>query len=95
MMRFIPFETVVHTVTQQCLEACHVLPKDVREALEKALQTERSGTARDILAMLLENADLSQAQNIPWCQDTGLTVVFVEQGVDVTVTGRTTASRHH
>ncbi len=86
-MRLIPFETVVSTVTQQCTEACHALPKDVRQALENALRTERSDTARDILTMLLENADLSQTQNIPLCQDTGLTVVFVEQGVDVAVTG--------
>lgn len=88
-MRHIPFETVVETVSRLCVEACHALPKDVLDALEKAAQSERSDTARDILKMLLENANLSQTQTVPLCQDTGLTVVFVEQGVDVTVEGDT------
>lgn len=86
-MRTIPFDTVVQTVSQLCVEACHALPKDVLGALEAAHRAERSEMGKDILARLLENADLSQAQQIPLCQDTGLTVVFVEQGVDVGVEG--------
>ena len=78
-MRIIPFDIVAHTVSQLCVQACHALPEDVRQALEAALQAERSDTARDILDKLLENADLSKAQWIPLCQDTGLTVVFVER----------------
>lgn len=88
-MRQIPFDTVVQTVSQLCIEACHALPQDVRQALEQAVQKESSDTARDILEKLLENAQISQSELIPLCQDTGLTVVFVEQGVDVTVQGQT------
>ncbi len=76
-MRSIPFETVVNAVSQLCVQACHALPEDVRQALETAMHAERSETARDILGKLLQNADLSKAQWIPLCQDTGLTVVFV------------------
>ena len=88
-MRRIPYELVVQTVSRLCVDACHALPKDVLQALEDAAQSERSDTARDILGKLLENASLSRTQTIPLCQDTGITVVFVEQGVDVTVEGDT------
>jgi fumarate hydratase subunit alpha len=62
------------------------LPHDVLAALEKAAQTESNPHAQQILNQLIENARIAKAESIPLCQDTGLAVVFVEQGSDIAVT---------
>ena len=84
-MRSIDYTAVVQAVEQLCTAACHRLPEDVRAALEQALAKESDPTARDALEKLIQNADLARDQMIPLCQDTGLAVVFVEQGAAVTI----------
>jgi fumarate hydratase subunit alpha len=74
-------------VAELCMRACTVLPPDVVRALEMARDTEESPLGRDVLSRLLENAALAAEQGIPMCQDTGLAVVFVEYGEDVSITG--------
>jgi len=85
-VRSIEFEQISKTVESLCIAACHELPQDVRQALERAVQTESDPGAARILAQLIENADIAARDRIPLCQDTGLTIVFVEQGAEVTLT---------
>ena len=85
-MRSIEFEQVIKTVASLCVAACYELPADVLEAIERAAETESHPGAARILAQLIENAQIAAQDLIPLCQDTGLTVVFVEQGAQVTVT---------
>jgi fumarate hydratase subunit alpha len=40
-----------------------------------------------VLDQILENADVAQKEQMPLCQDCGLTVVFLELGQDVHITG--------
>jgi len=84
-VRTIEFEQIVRAVASLCIAACHELPDDVRAALERAASTESNPAAAKILTQLLENAAIAARERIPLCQDTGLTVVFVEQGAEVTV----------
>jgi len=74
-------------VESLCIAACHELPEDVLQALERAAQKESHPGAAKILRRLLENARVAGQDLSPLCQDTGLAVVFVEQGADVVVTG--------
>ncbi|MBM7854129.1 fumarate hydratase subunit alpha [Desulfohalotomaculum tongense] len=60
---------------------------DVLEALAKSLEQEVSSGGREILKLLMENARISREENIPMCQDTGFTVVFLELGQDVHLEG--------
>lgn len=85
-MRSIEFEQVSKTVESLCIAACYELPEDVRQALERAAQMESDPGAARLLAQLIENADIAARDRIPLCQDTGLTIVFVEQGAEVTLT---------
>jgi fumarate hydratase subunit alpha len=85
-VRTIEFEQVSKTVESLCIAACYELPEDVRGALEQAAQTESHPGAARILAQLVENADIAARDQIPLCQDTGLTIVFVEQGVETILT---------
>ncbi len=84
-MRYIKFEKITETVESLCIAACRELPKDVLAALGKAAQKESNPSAVKILNQLLENARLAAADRIPLCQDTGLAVVFVEQGCEAAV----------
>ena len=84
-MRYIEFEKVVETVGLLCIEAAYELGDDVLDALERASERESDPAAVVILKKLIENAHIATAEKIPLCQDTGLAVVFVEQGVEVAV----------
>ncbi len=84
-MRTVNFEDVVRTVEELCISAAYELPEDVLEALKAAAQKESNRRAAEILRQLIENAHISREERIPLCQDTGLAVVFVEQGANVTV----------
>ena len=85
-MRTIEFEQVCRTVESLCIAACYELPDDVRVALETAAAKESNPSAAKILAQLLDNARIAADERIPLCQDTGLTVVFVEQGAELVLT---------
>jgi fumarate hydratase subunit alpha len=86
-MRTIEYRQVVEAVESLCIAACHELPDDVVQALEHAAQRESHPGAAKILRQLLENARIAGQNMIPLCQDTGLTVVFVEHGSEVSVAG--------
>ena len=84
-MRYIEFEKIAETVESLCIAAAYELPEDVLAALEKAAKEESNPGAAKILNQLIENARIAKNEKIPLCQDTGLAVVFVEQGTDVAV----------
>jgi fumarate hydratase subunit alpha len=82
-VRYIDFERIANTVERLCIEAGHELSSDVLIALEEASKKESNPAAVKILNQLIENARIAKDEQIPLCQDTGLTVVFVEQGGEV------------
>jgi fumarate hydratase subunit alpha len=79
-MRWVEYQEVVQAVEQLCVEACYVLAPDAQAALERAAAHESNPRAREVLSRLIENASIAASRQIPLCQDTGLAVVFVEQG---------------
>ena len=84
-MRDIEFEKIAETVESLCISAGYELPEDVLTALEGAAQKESNPKAAKILNQLIENARIAKDEKIPLCQDTGLAVVFAEQGSQVAV----------
>jgi fumarate hydratase subunit alpha len=84
-MRNIEYEKIVEAVESLCISAGYELPGDVLSALEQAAQKESDPGAVEILNQLIENARIAAEEKIPLCQDTGLTVVFVEQGSEIMV----------
>lgn len=83
--KIISYEAVAATVEKLCVQSCYELPADVLEALQKAAQTETDARAKRILDQCIENARIAADERIPLCQDTGLAVVFVNQGANVAV----------
>lgn len=84
-MRYIEFQKIVDTIETLCISAAYELPQDVLEALKRAAEKESNKKAAKILNQLIENAQIAKSEKIPLCQDTGLAVVFVEQGTDTAV----------
>jgi fumarate hydratase subunit alpha len=89
-MRKIEYKTIVETVARLCMESAFELPQDVLEALKRCRENESNPRAATILDTLLENARIAMRDKIPLCQDTGLAVVFIEQGNDVAISGEGT-----
>ena len=86
-VRDISCAEVTATVKILFLEANTSLGEDVLAALRKAKETEVSELGCYVLEQILENATLSEKSGEPLCQDTGLSVVFLEIGQDVHIVG--------
>ena len=84
-MRYIEFEKIAEIVESLCVSAGYELPDDVLAALKEAKRKETDSGAAKILNQLIENARIAKEDKIPLCQDTGLAVVFVQQGAGVAV----------
>lgn len=82
-MRIIDVKDVTRNVREMCIEANHFLSDDMKCALDRAASEEESPLGRQILGQLQENMKIAGEDMIPICQDTGMTVVFMEIGQDV------------
>ncbi len=87
MVREITAGRITDLVERLCIEANCLLTDDIYECLKKCRTDEKSPLGRDILGTLVENADIARCETAPICQDTGMTVVFIEIGQDVHVAG--------
>src|SRR5215470_13043876 len=86
-MRDIHVSAITDAVKKLCMEANWNLEADMLRAFDRALQTERSPAGKQVLAILKDNAEMARTRRIPYCQDTGFVICFVELGQDVHVTG--------
>ncbi len=87
MSRPIPTSLLQSTVRSLIEQSASRLPDDYLAALAAARERERSALGRSILLMLQENAAYAEAEAIPTCQDTGMAVLALEVGQEVTFTG--------
>ena len=83
MIRTVSTDEITKNIKEMCIEANHVLSKDMDSALKNALSQEKSPVGCKILNQLQENMEIAAKDMIPICQDTGMTVVFAEIGQDV------------
>lgn len=85
-MREIRATEITQLVEKLCIEACYVLSDDIYCGLKKRSGVEKSPLGKQIIDTIVQNADIARNERCPICQDTGMTVVFVEMGQDVHVT---------
>ena len=86
-MREIKAEELRDCVKRLCIEACCVLPQDVRDCIERGRKEETWAPAREILDHIIENYHIAEDNNVPICQDTGVACVFLEIGQGIHITG--------
>ncbi|MBU2102615.1 MAG: fumarate hydratase [Candidatus Omnitrophota bacterium] len=61
------------------------LRPDVLRILQQALAKETSKKAREALGWIIANAQIAKKENLAICQDTGLPVVFIEAGKNISI----------
>ncbi len=86
-MREVDAADVSRLISELCVTANLVLRPDVRRALQRALSIEKSPRGREVLAQILENAEVAERERLPLCQDTGYFTVFIEMGKEVHLAG--------
>jgi fumarate hydratase subunit alpha len=86
-LRDIHVSAIADAVKKLCMEANWSLEPDMLRAFDRALGRERSEAGKQVLTILKQNAEMARTRQIPYCQDTGMVIAFVELGQDVHVTG--------
>ena len=86
-MRTIKAGDVRDAVSRAAIDANLRLRPDIKKAIKAAMRREPGRRAKNILAVLLENAEIAAREKRPLCQDTGLPVVYAELGENARVEG--------
>ncbi len=72
----------MEAVVRLCQQANYGLDEKALAALRLAQQDETSPLGREALGQIIENTRVAEKQQLPLCQDCGITVVFLEIGQD-------------
>lgn len=86
-MKTVHVDQITQEVKRMCIEAAYFLPEDVTKAIKDARDKDEWKLSKEILDQILENGEIARNEEVPYCQDTGMIVVFVELGQDVHVEG--------
>ena len=86
-MREIHYEQIVEAVKKIAIKANYEIPEDVELAYQIALKREESELGKEVLQQILLNIRAAREEQMAYCQDTGVAVVFVDIGQDVHVVG--------
>ncbi|WP_336624344.1 fumarate hydratase [Clostridium boliviensis] len=87
MIRTVRAEEITKNIKEMCIEANHVLSKDMEELFIQSAKKENSILGKQILGQLKENLEIAREDHIPICQDTGMAVIFLKIGQDVHIEG--------
>ena len=82
-MRNISVKEITNNIKEMCIEANHYLSDDMKKAINNARIIEESEVGKKVLEQLQDNLKIAADDMIPICQDTGMTVVFMEIGQNV------------
>ena len=85
-MKKIETSLITNEIKRLCIEAATFIGDDVLRRLNEAKNME-SGLSKDILEQIIENDIIAKDEFVPMCQDTGITIVFVEIGNEVFIDG--------
>jgi fumarate hydratase subunit alpha len=86
-MREVQASEITRAVKDLFIDANCNLGEDVLAAFDRAIATDESPVAKEVIRELKENARIARDEQSPICQDTGLAVLFVEIGQDVHIVG--------
>jgi fumarate hydratase subunit alpha len=74
-MRTLDVQLLTDTTARLLVDANYRIPPDILAALRVAADTEQSEIGRQTLAYLVRNYEVAAAEQLPVCQDSGVTVV--------------------
>ncbi|MBO4902408.1 MAG: fumarate hydratase [Lachnospiraceae bacterium] len=82
-MKTIQTNKITEMIKEMCIEANYFLTEDMKHRLDASYTEETDPLGRQILSILQDNLKIAGEEMIPICQDTGMTVIFMEIGQDV------------
>jgi len=86
-MRTIHTDEVIKNISEMCIQSNLHLSDDIKNAIQRGCQSEKSPLGCQILQQLGQNMDIAAAEQIPICQDTGMAVIFLDIGQDLHIEG--------
>ncbi len=86
-MRTIEAVQITEAIAKLAVDANYYLTSDVFDALVSGQEKEESPLGKDILGQIIKNACIARDEDRPICQDTGMSVIFLELGQEVHITG--------
>lgn len=84
-IRRIKADEVTVAVKKLFMDCNYFIGKDIMNALETACENEQSPVGKSVLSQIIENDRIAAKEEIPLCQDTGMSVLFVEYGDKVVI----------
>lgn len=86
-MRVIDLNKVTESVKNAVIKINYNLDNGLVSLLKKAKESETDSISKSILDDIIQNQDIARNGKVPLCQDTGVVVVFLELGIEVSLTG--------
>ena len=86
-MRKIQLADVTAKIKEMFIDACENIPENVLNTLKSAASEEQSPLGREVIEKIVENDLLAKEAHLPICQDTGVAVVMLTIGSEVTFEG--------
>lgn len=84
-MREVSVKIISSKIAEMVQQVNYHYPKDIQEMLEASAIKETSKIGKETLELLLENSRIAKEEQIPICQDTGMVIVFIKIGQEVTL----------
>lgn len=86
-MRTISAIEITKKVRELCMSAACNLEPDVAAALRTARDAEESPLGKEVLGQIIDNFEIAEKESVPMCQDTGISVFFIDIGREAVVDG--------
>jgi fumarate hydratase subunit alpha len=86
-LKIVRVEEIEDAVRRLSMDVNYYIRDELREAYKKALEKEVSEIGKEVLSQIIENVELAASEQLPVCQDTGVSIVYVEIGQEVKIEG--------
>lgn len=86
-MRIVSSKNIEEAVRNMCIDGCINLDENLINTMQEYRDRESSDVAKNILGILIDNAQIAKETQTPLCQDTGMAVFFVKIGNEVLLKG--------
>jgi fumarate hydratase subunit alpha len=84
-MKSIEITRIKNKVAELIVKASFELPADIIGAIKYSLDAETGKSAKEVLRLILENADSAKSQKLPLCQDCGNTYINLKIGPGICI----------
>lgn len=78
---------IIEIIKEMCIQSNYYLSDDIKRSLKNSYEREEWQIGQNVLEKILENVTISETEQMPICQDTGMACIFVEIGQDVHIIG--------